>query len=73
MEKYKVVEDLEDFVLWKEIENNPNIEVFIEDKVVPELEQKEVVNIDAVVGESIHGTVGMLFIKNQTNMYGSGC
>jgi len=30
VEKHKIFEDYEDFVEWKEIENNPDVEVFIE-------------------------------------------
>ena len=73
VEKYKIFEDYEDFVEWKEIENNPDVEVFIENSIVSELEQKDHIIIDAVVGEANSGTIGMLFIKTESNMYGTGC
>jgi len=72
IERYKILEDSGDFVSWKEIENNPDIEVFIEKSVISDLEEKEKVIIDAVVGDTIHGPIGMLFIKNEKDVYGSG-
>ncbi|MFX1387081.1 MAG: hypothetical protein ACFE9M_07700 [Promethearchaeota archaeon] len=75
VEKYKVVKDL-DFILWNdtnignyhsEIEK---IEIYIEEKVLEELENKPMVIIDAVTNKTKDSKVGVLFMKKESNVYG---
>ena len=70
VEKYKVQEDYPEFVQWTEIEGHPNVEVYIEKDIIPEMEKKELILIDAVVGEVNGKQVGMLFMKKTSNVYG---
>ncbi|MHA1688431.1 MAG: hypothetical protein ACTSYC_04715 [Promethearchaeota archaeon] len=74
VEKKKVYQDNE-FVSWKntnlnEIFNEPfDIEVFIEKKLLNELNQKPMIIIDAAIGETENGQIGMLFIKKNKDVY----
>jgi len=70
VEKYKVQEDYPEFVQWNEIEGQPNVEVYIEKDIIPEMEKKDLILIDAVVGEVNGKQVGMLFMKKTSNVYG---
>lgn len=70
VEKYKVQEDYPEFVQWTEIEGQPNVEVYIEKDIIPEMEKKDLILIDAVVGEVNGKQVGMLFMKKTSNVYG---
>jgi hypothetical protein len=70
VEKYKVQEDYPEFVQWTDIEGQPNVEVFIEKDIIPEMEKKDLILIDAVVGEVNGKQVGMLFMKKTSNVYG---
>lgn len=69
VEKYKVLEDYPEFVRWTEIEGQPNVELYIEKDIIPELEKKELILIDAVVKEENGKQFGMLFMKKASNMY----
>ncbi|MHA1274091.1 MAG: hypothetical protein ACTSQJ_15405 [Promethearchaeota archaeon] len=72
IEKKKILDELNDFVHWKEIENNFKIDVYIEKSILPELINQDLIIIDAIVEELSNGKkVGMLFIKNTNpNVYG---
>ena len=74
VEKDKVVNDM-DFFQWNdtnignyhsEIEK---VEIYIEEKVLEELENKPMVIIDAVTKETKDSKVGMLFMKKESNVY----
>jgi hypothetical protein len=75
VEKHKVDEDM-DFILWSDTNldddkfQNAEIEVYIENSIIPELEEKSMVIIDAAKGEVSNKTVGILFIKKESNVYG---
>lgn len=75
VEKYKVVNDM-DFILWNDtnIENNDSeiekIEIYIEEKILEELEIKPLIIIDAVTRETEDSKVGMLFMKKESHVYG---
>jgi len=75
VEKYKVEED-SDFILWTdsnldELEfKESEVEVYIEGTIIPELEEKSMIIIDAAKGEVKNRTVGVLFIKKESNVYG---
>jgi len=69
VEKYKVLEDYPEFVRWTEVEGKPNVEVYIEKDIIPEIEIKELILIDAVVKEENGKEFGMLFMKKSPNMY----
>jgi hypothetical protein len=75
VEKHKVDFDT-DFILWldtnldEEKSQKGEIEVYIERSIIPELEEKSLVIIDAAKGEVSNKTVGVLFIKKDSNVYG---
>ncbi len=75
VEKFKLLDD-DDFVQLKDtdIENEQlkakHIEVYIEKLIIPELEEKPLTIVDAVVGEVKGKKVGLLFIKKKSNVYG---
>ncbi|MBD3215369.1 MAG: hypothetical protein GF311_22360 [Candidatus Lokiarchaeota archaeon] len=70
VDKKKILKDSEPFILWDDVDGNPPIEVFIEKKVLDELEQKPELLIDAAMGRVKDEDYGMLFIKKQGNVYG---
>ena len=75
VEKFKLLDD-DDFVKLKDtdIDNDQlkakHIEVYIEKLIIPELEEKSLTIVDAVVGEVKGKKVGLLFIKKKSNVYG---
>jgi hypothetical protein len=75
VEKHKVDEDM-DFILWSDTNlddekvKKAEIEVYIEKSIIPELEEKSLIIIDAAKGEISNKTVGVLFIKKDSNVYG---
>jgi hypothetical protein len=75
VEKQKVDKDF-DFIAWSDTNlddakvKKAEIEVYIERSIIPELEEKSMVIIDAAKGEISNKTVGMLFIKKDSNVYG---
>lgn len=68
VEKYKVQEDYPEFVRWTEVEGQPNVEVYIEKDIIPEIEMKELILIDVVLGEVNGKPMGMLFMKKTSNL-----
>jgi hypothetical protein len=75
VEKEKVSSD-SDFILWPDTnleESNlklDDIEVYVEKTIIPELDKKSIVIIDAAKGNVKNKTIGVLFIKNESNVYG---
>ena len=75
VEKYKVYND-DDFIEWKDtnvyenINNCLEIEVYIEKKIIPQLEKKPLIIIDAAIGDVSGNKVGILFLKKDSNVYG---
>ncbi len=75
VDKFKLLND-DDFVKLKDtdIENEQlkaeHIEVYIEKLIIPELDEKPLTIVDAVVGEVKGKKVGFLFIKKNSNVYG---
>ena len=75
VEKHKVEKD-SDFILWSDTNldelkfKESEIEVYIENSIISELEEKSMVIIDAAKGEVKNRTVGVLFIKKESNVYG---
>ena len=75
VEKHKVISD-SDFLLWPETNleeirfQGDEIEVHIERSIISELEEKSMLIIDAAKGEVKNRTVGVLFIKKESNVYG---
>ena len=75
VEKYKVYND-NDFIGWKntniyeKLNNDLEIEVYIEKKIIPQLEKKPLIIIDAAIGEVSGNKVGILFMKKDSNVYG---
>jgi hypothetical protein len=75
VDKSKVDRDT-DFILWEDTNLDENefrkdeIEVYIEKSIIPELEEKSLIIIDAAQGELDNRTVGVLFIKKESDVYG---
>ena len=69
IEKQKVIED-GDFIEWTDLDKNLNINVFIEQNLLPELELKDQILIDVAIGEIKGVKIGMLFIKKSQDVYG---
>ncbi len=70
VEKYKVLEDKGQFILWTNIENNPGIEVYIEEKILPEIEEDDLVFIDAIIADIKGEKSAFLFIRKNKDVYG---
>ena len=70
VQKYKIFEDKEHFILWNNIEKNPNIEVYIEEKVLPEIEEDDLLFIDAIIAEVKGEKSAFLFIRKNKDVYG---
>ena len=70
VEKSKVLEDYPVFVPWTEFEGQPNVEVYIEKDLIPEVEKKDLILIDVVLGEVNGKQMGMLFMKKSSDVYG---
>ncbi|MGQ4875115.1 MAG: hypothetical protein ACTSVV_17030 [Promethearchaeota archaeon] len=70
IEREKIIESPFEFVKWSDIINNDGIDVYIEKSIIPELDQKEEMIIDAAIGEINGKKIGMLFIKKDKNVYG---
>ena len=70
VEKHKVLDEKENFIQWKEIKDNPNIEVYIENELMQELTQKTILLIDVALGELNGEQMGLLFLKKQQDVYG---
>ncbi len=75
VEKHKLLDD-HDFVEWKDIDienenfKNQRVEIYIEKEIIPELEKKPLIIVDAAIGEVEGKKVGLLFIKKNSNVYG---
>lgn len=52
------------------MDKNLNINVFIEQNLLPELELKDQILIDVAIGEIKGVKIGMLFIKQSQDVYG---
>ena len=70
VEKYKILEENENFTQWKEIEGDPEIEVYIENEIISEYRDMELVFIDVAIGQIDDEKIGMLFIKKKNDVYG---
>ncbi len=51
VEKYKIIDDKEDFIRWEEIEGNPGIEVYIENDLISDFLEKDLIIIDVAIGK----------------------
>lgn len=69
IEKQKVIKD-GDFIEWTDLDNDLNIDVFIEKNLLPELELKDQILIDVAMGDIKGVKIGMLFIKKSQDVYG---
>lgn len=75
IEKKKVYKD-SDFLRWENtnltqiLRDKVDIEVYIEKQLINELNEKPMVIIDAAIGQTGEGEIGMLFIKKEQNVYG---
>ncbi|TXT65083.1 MAG: hypothetical protein BAJALOKI1v1_470005 [Promethearchaeota archaeon] len=70
VQKRKVLNDSVGFVKWNQFDGDYDVEVYIEDTLVEEFKDKTMLLIDAALGEVKGKTIGMLFIKKDSNVYG---
>ena len=75
VEKYKVLDDKEEFVQWTEFYEIPSyypfLEVYLEKSLIPELMINNIILIDAIIGETNSDeNLGFFFIKKQNDVYG---
>ena len=67
VEKEKVLESYPEFVQWTEIDENIDIEVYMEKSIIPELEAMGLIVIDAIISTIKNEKVGLLFMKKLNN------
>jgi hypothetical protein len=70
VEKFKILEESENFIRWNEIEDVFDIEVYIEKELLTELQEKKELLIDIAIGEVNGEQIGFLFIKKKEDVYG---
>jgi len=75
VEKHKVLDDKEEFLNWTEFgpvsSGNPNLQVYIEKSLIPELMEKDLILIDAIIGKTKSSKkIGLLFIRKENDVYG---
>lgn len=70
VKKSKMNKERSDFILWKRKNNGKDIEVYIEKEIIPELKSKKKLLIDVAQGEIKGKTIGILFFKKDSNVYG---
>lgn len=70
VKKSKIKRELSDFILWKRKNNGRDLEVYIEKEIIPELKQKKKLEIDVALGEIKGNSIGILFLKKDSNVYG---
>ena len=71
VEKKELFDGSLEFVKWTDFEEDSRVEVYIEKSIVPELEEKDRILIDAAIGEVNNKKIAMLFIKRENpDMYG---
>lgn len=67
VEKQKVLESYPEFVKWDDIDQKIGIEVFLEKTIIPELEEKGLIVIDAILSEIKGKKMGLLLMKKLDN------
>jgi hypothetical protein len=70
VEKFKIIEEKSDFIQWREIVGDPQVEVYIETGIISEFTDMDLILIDVAVGQINGEKIGMLFIKKQNDVYG---
>ena len=76
IEMHKILDDKEDFIKWTEFDNisssvGAKLQVYIEKNELNELMKKNIIVIDALIGETKNNEkIGLLFIKKDNNVYG---
>lgn len=68
--KHKVMSDKKGFTKWNKLADNYGVDVFLENDVISELQNKSEVLIDAALGNVNGKEMGMLFIQKGSNVYG---
>ena len=70
VKKFKIIEEKGDFIQWKEIMGDSQVEVYIETNLIPEFKNMDLLLIDVAIGQIDGEKIGMLFIKKQNDVYG---
>lgn len=70
VKKFKIIEEKGDFIQWKEITGDSQVEVYIETNLIPEFKDMDLLLIDVAIGQIDGEKIGMLFIKKQNDVYG---
>jgi len=69
VEKKKLNSEKANFVKWKNLDDNYDIEIYIEKEIVSDFKKKPEILVDVAVANVKAGKIGMLFIKKE-NVYG---
>jgi hypothetical protein len=69
VDKKKLNSEKANFVKWKNLDDNYDIEIYIEKEIVSDFKKKPEILIDVAVANVKAGKIGMLFIKKE-NVYG---
>jgi hypothetical protein len=67
VEKGQVLDGYPEFIQWNDIDENVDIEVYMEKSIVPELEEQGLVVVDAFISDIKGKKVGLLFMKKTNN------
>jgi len=71
VEKNQVLDGYPEFVQWNDFEKDYDLEVYMEKTIIPELEEKGLIIIDAILSKIKDKEVGFLFMKKlNNNTYG---
>ena len=70
VEKHKVLDEFIKFIPWNDDNIFKDVEIYIEETIIPELTKEERIIIDVAIGEVKGEKFGMFFIKKSENVYG---
>ena len=70
VEKHKVLDDSIKFIPWNDDNKYNDVEIYIEESIIPELTNEALITIDVAIGLIKGEKFGLLFIKKDPNVYG---
>ena len=70
VEKHKVLDESIKFIPWNDDNKYNDVEIYIEESIIPELTNEALITIDVAIGLIKGEKFGLLFIKKDPNVYG---
>lgn len=70
VEKHKVLDDSIKFIPWNYDNKYNDVEIYIEESIIPELTIEALITIDVAIGLIKGEKFGLFFIKKDPNVYG---